>query len=245
MAELESPDVRALKAENERLKRLEAEREALKCQVRTQDDLISLLQGAQGNHAALVDKSAIPGPTSVPGLEAANAGFAAPSRGPQGSSHTAGKRSPDDDDVHDVRGLAGGPRSSRGRGPGPEGRRRFAPGIGGVDAAEDRTLKTRTRPDTPVGEEGARCDSRRRHQPATRATRLAATATGRAPPPALDAPWRRVHRPRARTRRGRALARRPARMLVVCKACAIGVRALGSARVRHHLDGTRRTPRPC
>ena len=70
MAELES-DVRALKAENERLKRLEAEREALKCQVRTQDDLISLLQGAQGNHAALVDKSAIPGPTSVPGLEAA------------------------------------------------------------------------------------------------------------------------------------------------------------------------------
>ena len=37
----------------------------------TQDDLISLLQGAQGNHAALVDKSAIPGPTSVPGLEAA------------------------------------------------------------------------------------------------------------------------------------------------------------------------------
>merc|ERR1719352_390060 len=58
MAELES-DVRALKAENERLKRLEAEREALKCQVRTQDDLISLLQGAQGNHAALVDKSAI------------------------------------------------------------------------------------------------------------------------------------------------------------------------------------------
>ena len=37
---------------------------------RITDDLISLLQGAQGNHAAMSDKSAIPGPT-VPGLEAA------------------------------------------------------------------------------------------------------------------------------------------------------------------------------
>ena len=70
MAELES-DVRALKAENDRLKRLEGEREALKCRVRVQDDLISILQSSQGNHAALVGLPAPPGPASVPGFEAA------------------------------------------------------------------------------------------------------------------------------------------------------------------------------
>ena len=70
MAELES-DVRALKAENDRLKRLEGEREALKCRVRVQDDLISILQSSQGNRAALVGLPAPPGPASVPGFEAA------------------------------------------------------------------------------------------------------------------------------------------------------------------------------
>lgn len=46
MGELES-EVKNLKAQNERVKALESERETLKCQVRTQEDLINVLQVSQ------------------------------------------------------------------------------------------------------------------------------------------------------------------------------------------------------
>ena len=67
MAELEE-DVKALRAENDRLRKFECERAALRCQVRSQEDLINVLQVASGNAAALAANS-----PAQPGAEAAAA----------------------------------------------------------------------------------------------------------------------------------------------------------------------------
>ena len=146
MAELES-DVRALKAENERLKRLEAEREALKCQVRTQDDLSHCCKARKATMPLLSIRAPFLGLRRSQGLEAAKRLGLPPPPEALKEALTQLGNGPLMMMMSMMSGaLQEGLARAEAEAQAPTDAAALLQGLGGVDAAQGPNVKIRTRP---------------------------------------------------------------------------------------------------